>query len=81
MAASEQDSAVGSDDIEYYDAVVVGTGVGESMLAAALSRVGKKVLHVDHNPYYAAEVTSKCMWCLAPHRVWTTNRTLMSRVM
>jgi RAB protein geranylgeranyltransferase component A len=56
MAANEQDSAVGSDESDYYDTIVIGTGVGESMLAAALSRVGKKVLHIDHNPYYAVEV-------------------------
>ena len=30
-----------------YDVVVVGTGLTESILAAALSRIGKTVLHID----------------------------------
>jgi Rab proteins geranylgeranyltransferase component A len=32
----------------YYDAVVLGTGLAESILAAALARAGKTVLHLDH---------------------------------
>lgn len=35
-----------------FDLVVVGTGFSESIIAAAASRVGKKVLHVDENNYY-----------------------------
>lgn len=35
-----------------FDLVVVGTGFGESIIAAAASRVGKTVLHVDENEYY-----------------------------
>lgn len=35
-----------------FDLVVVGTGFCESIIAAAASRVGKKVLHVDENNYY-----------------------------
>jgi RAB protein geranylgeranyltransferase component A len=30
-----------------YDVIVIGTGITESILAAALSRVGKIVLHLD----------------------------------
>ncbi|XP_015777589.1 PREDICTED: rab proteins geranylgeranyltransferase component A 1-like [Acropora digitifera] len=41
------------DDLpEDYD-VVLGTGFPESVVAAALSRVGMKVLHLDRNDYYS----------------------------
>lgn len=30
-----------------YDVIIVGTGLTESILAAALSRIGKIVLHID----------------------------------
>ena len=30
-----------------YDAVVIGTGLPNAILAAALARVGKRVLHID----------------------------------
>jgi RAB protein geranylgeranyltransferase component A len=35
-----------------FDVVVVGTGPVQSVVAAALARVGKKVLHLDPNGYY-----------------------------
>ncbi|OQE25907.1 hypothetical protein PENFLA_c008G07913 [Penicillium flavigenum] len=35
-----------------WDVVIVGTGVSQSLLALALSRSGKKVLHMDPNQYY-----------------------------
>ncbi|KAJ8675672.1 hypothetical protein QAD02_011458 [Eretmocerus hayati] len=35
-----------------YDVIVVGTGMTESIVAAAASRVGKRVLHLDSNEYY-----------------------------
>ncbi|KAL4973333.1 GDP dissociation inhibitor [Aspergillus desertorum] len=35
-----------------WDVTIAGTGVTQSLLALALSRSGKKVLHVDKNPYY-----------------------------
>ncbi|RKP06942.1 GDP dissociation inhibitor-domain-containing protein [Thamnocephalis sphaerospora] len=36
----------------HYDVVVLGTGLVESIAAAALARAGKSVLHVDANKYY-----------------------------
>eukprot|EP00953_Heterococcus_sp_UTEX-ZZ885_P015547 8748-Heterococcus_DN1.PRE.5 len=42
----------------YYDAVVLGTGLAESILAAALARAGKTVLHLDHNEYYGQDFAS-----------------------
>lgn len=35
-----------------FDLVVIGTGFQESIIAAAASRVGKTVLHIDENEYY-----------------------------
>ena len=34
-----------------YDAIVCGTGLTECMLSGLLSVAGKRVLHVDRNPY------------------------------
>lgn len=45
-------------DDNHFDVLVVGTGVTESVLSAALSRVGKRVLHIDTNAYYGAEWAS-----------------------
>lgn len=35
-----------------FDLIVVGTGLSESIVAAAASRIGKTVLHLDSNEYY-----------------------------
>ncbi|XP_063413091.1 rab proteins geranylgeranyltransferase component A-like [Mytilus trossulus] len=40
-----------------FDVIVVGTGLSESILAAAFSRIGQKVLHIDRNGYYSGR------WC------------------
>ncbi|CAG0919803.1 unnamed protein product [Notodromas monacha] len=41
------------DDLQTsFDVVIVGTGFSESIAAAACSRIGKQVLHLDRNTYY-----------------------------
>lgn len=35
-----------------YDVIIVGTGLTQSILASALTRVGKSVLHCDENDFY-----------------------------
>ena len=40
---------------EQYDYVISGTSLYKSILSAALSRAGQKVLHVDPNSYYGSE--------------------------
>jgi Rab proteins geranylgeranyltransferase component A len=35
-----------------FDLVVIGTGFQESVIAAAASRIGKIVLHIDENDFY-----------------------------
>ncbi|CAA7017066.1 unnamed protein product [Microthlaspi erraticum] len=41
-----------------YDLIVVGTGVSESVLAAAASSSGSSVLHLDPNPFYGSHFAS-----------------------
>jgi len=35
-----------------YDVIIMGTGVSESILSGLMSLEGRKVLHIDKNPYY-----------------------------
>lgn len=35
-----------------YDSIILGTGFTESIVAAALSRVGEKIIHLDANDFY-----------------------------
>ncbi|KAF2116679.1 rab geranylgeranyl transferase escort protein-like protein [Lophiotrema nucula] len=39
-------------DNSEWDVVIVGTGLRQSLLALALSRSDKKILHIDENDYY-----------------------------
>lgn len=41
-----------------YDLIVVGTGLSESIVAAAAARNGKRVLHFDHRDYYGSSWAS-----------------------
>ncbi|KAL7611844.1 hypothetical protein Lser_V15G07106 [Lactuca serriola] len=41
-----------------FDLIVVGTGLPESIIAAAASAAGKTVLHLDHNPFYGSHYSS-----------------------
>ncbi|XP_029029930.1 rab proteins geranylgeranyltransferase component A 1 isoform X2 [Betta splendens] len=41
-----------------FDVVILGTGLPESVVAAACSRVGQRVLHLDRRSYYAANWAS-----------------------
>ncbi|KAI8816621.1 GDP dissociation inhibitor [Fimicolochytrium jonesii] len=36
----------------HYDAIILGTGLAESIVAASLARAGKQVLHIDRNAFY-----------------------------
>ena len=35
-----------------YDVIIMGTGITESILSGLMSLEGRKVLHIDRNPYY-----------------------------
>ncbi|RWS27250.1 rab proteins geranylgeranyltransferase component A 1-like protein [Leptotrombidium deliense] len=41
-----------------FDVVVVGTGLTESVIAAAVARIGRTVLHLDCTDYYGGDWTS-----------------------
>lgn len=41
-----------------FDIIIVGTGIVESILSAAASRIGKQVLHIDENDYYGGQWSS-----------------------
>ncbi|XP_041864824.1 rab proteins geranylgeranyltransferase component A 1 isoform X2 [Melanotaenia boesemani] len=41
-----------------FDIVILGTGLAESVVAAACSRVGQRVFHLDRRSYYAANWAS-----------------------
>jgi Rab GDP dissociation inhibitor len=43
---------------EEYDVIVCGTGLKECILSGLFSVAGKKVLHLDRNPYYGGECAS-----------------------
>ncbi|ORX33686.1 putative rab escort protein [Kockovaella imperatae] len=45
-------------DSDEYDVVVLGTGLAESIAAAALAKAGKSVLHLDPNEYYGSAQAS-----------------------
>ncbi|KAF5371976.1 hypothetical protein D9615_008044 [Tricholomella constricta] len=41
-----------------FDVIIVGTGLTESITAAALAKAGFKVAHIDQNPYYGGNEAS-----------------------
>ncbi|KAJ1952020.1 hypothetical protein EC988_003781, partial [Linderina pennispora] len=43
---------------EEYDAVVLGTGLVESIVASDIAAAEKKVLHIDRNPFYGGDYAS-----------------------
>ncbi|KOS14955.1 hypothetical protein Malapachy_0956 [Malassezia pachydermatis] len=69
-----------SNDTDHFDVLVLGTGVTEAVLSAALSRAGKKVLHVDPNMYYGSDwasltLTELAQWAATqPHTTLTFPR-------
>ncbi|KAJ5932022.1 hypothetical protein N7516_006511 [Penicillium verrucosum] len=53
-----------------WDVVIDGTGISQSLLALALSRSGKKVLHMDSNQYYGG---SDAAFSLDEAQEWAEN--------
>lgn len=57
----DSDETDGTDDEglkKHYDTIIVGTGLVESILACAISKCGKSVLHLDTNDYYGGNQAS-----------------------
>ncbi|WFC94374.1 hypothetical protein MBRA1_001004 [Malassezia brasiliensis] len=44
--------------MDAHDVLILGTGVPEAVLSAALSRAGKRVIHVDAHDYYGSDWAS-----------------------
>nr|XP_019957039.1 PREDICTED: rab GDP dissociation inhibitor beta-like [Paralichthys olivaceus] len=44
--------------MQEYDVIVLGTGLKECIISGLMSQSGKKVLHIDKNPYYGGESAS-----------------------
>ncbi|XP_035487070.2 rab GDP dissociation inhibitor beta [Scophthalmus maximus] len=44
--------------MQEFDIIVLGTGLKECVLSGLMSQSGKKVLHIDKNPYYGGESAS-----------------------
>ncbi|KAF8897134.1 GDP dissociation inhibitor-domain-containing protein [Infundibulicybe gibba] len=55
-----------------FDVVIIGTGLTESICAAALSKAGLKVAHIDENPYYGGDEASLSLDELV---LWADTRT------
>jgi Rab proteins geranylgeranyltransferase component A len=53
-----ESSQAKEEEEDKYDLVIEGTGLTESILAAAASWIGRKVLHVDSNIYYGSHWAS-----------------------
>nr|CAG8556823.1 8035_t:CDS:10 [Entrophospora candida] len=45
-------------EVTEYDVIILGTGLIESILAGALAKIGKSVLHMDTNNYYGGSWNS-----------------------
>eukprot|EP00268_Persea_americana_P012512 TRINITY_DN1529_c0_g1_i2.p1 TRINITY_DN1529_c0_g1~~TRINITY_DN1529_c0_g1_i2.p1 ORF type:complete len:573 (-),score=95.33 TRINITY_DN1529_c0_g1_i2:678-2354(-) len=58
MAETDAASAYPAIDPSTFDLIVLGTGLPESILAAAASSAGKSVLHLDPNPFYGSHFSS-----------------------
>ncbi|KAK3820090.1 MAG: GDP dissociation inhibitor-domain-containing protein [Benniella sp.] len=57
-------------DTTLFDAIILGTGFTQTVIAAALARAGKTVLHLDENDYYGGESGAFAFRDLAS---WTHN--------
>ncbi|KKA31203.1 hypothetical protein TD95_000800 [Thielaviopsis punctulata] len=55
---------------ELWDVVINGTGLQQSLLALALSRSDKKILHLDHNEFYGGPAAA---FTLAEAEAWAAE--------
>ncbi|KAI4327836.1 hypothetical protein L6164_020254 [Bauhinia variegata] len=57
MSEAEASSYPPIDPVNF-ELIIVGTGLSESVIAAAASAAGKTVLHLDSNPFYGSHFAS-----------------------
>ncbi|OIV94372.1 hypothetical protein TanjilG_25434 [Lupinus angustifolius] len=67
MSNSEDTLTYPPIDPDHFDLIIVGTGLSESVIAAAASAVGKTVLHLDHNSFYGSHFASLSLEELASY--------------
>jgi RAB protein geranylgeranyltransferase component A len=58
MTEAEESSSYPPIDPVNFDLIIVGTGLSESVIAAAASAVGKTILHLDPNSFYGSHFAS-----------------------
>ncbi|KAI5438553.1 rab escort protein 1 [Lathyrus oleraceus] len=58
MSEAEESSSYPPIDPVSFDLIIVGTGLSESIIAAAASAVGKTILHLDPNSFYGSHFAS-----------------------
>ena len=68
---------------EEYDAIILGTGLKECVLAGLLGVAGKKILHMDRNKYYGGESASitpleevRLAWSQSGRSAWLSMVTI-----
>ncbi|PWN43812.1 FAD/NAD(P)-binding domain-containing protein [Ceraceosorus guamensis] len=52
---------------KHFDVLILGTGLAQSILSAALAKAGRSVLHVDSNDYYGGDCASLSLGELVDH--------------
>ena len=52
------DKEIEEEKDNYFDVIILGTGLTESIVACAAAKCGKKVLHLDSNEYYGGDSCS-----------------------
>ncbi|XP_076882049.1 rab escort protein 1-like [Bidens hawaiensis] len=63
-----------------FDLIVIGTGLPESIIAAAASTAGKTVLHLDPNPHYGSHYSSLTLHDLTSFLTNTDRHVIYSDV-
>ncbi|CAI8588472.1 unnamed protein product [Vicia faba] len=58
MSEAEESSSYPPIDPVNFDLIIIGTGLPESIIAAAASAVGKTILHLDPNSFYGSHFSS-----------------------
>ncbi|RDY11142.1 Rab escort protein 1, partial [Mucuna pruriens] len=78
MSESQEPFSYPPIDPVNFDLIIVGTGLSESVIAAAASAVGKTILHLDPNSFYGSHFASLSLHELtsylnSPHSLPTTT--------
>lgn len=61
MAGNDETTSFPPIEPTTFDLIIIGTGLHESIIAAAASAAGKSVLHLDPNAFYGSHFASLCL--------------------